>query len=109
MPLPFGAEYRDFFRYSLSTKLVTYLGSGKPIVYHGPREGSAYELLAEHGAALIVDTLDRSAIARALADGRERYAEIAGNALELARSRFRLTEQRKRFWSDFPGSVARAA
>ncbi len=109
MPLPFGAEYRDFFRYSLSTKLVTYLGSGKPIVYHGPREGSAYELLAEHGAALIVDTLDRSAIARALADGRERYAEIAGNALELARSRFRLTEQRKRFWSAFPGSVARAA
>jgi glycosyltransferase involved in cell wall biosynthesis len=109
MPLPFGAEYRDFFRYSLSTKMVTYLGSGKPIVYHGPREGAAYELLAEHDAAIVVDTLDPPAIAAALEEGVARYAETAANALELARAQFRLADQRERFWSAFPGVAAVAA
>ena len=30
-----GPAY-PFVRFSLSTKLVTYLGSGLPIIYHGP-------------------------------------------------------------------------
>jgi hypothetical protein len=109
MPLPFAAEYRDFFRYSLSTKMVTYLGAGKPIVYHGPREGAAYELLAAHDAAIVVDTLDPPAIARALEGGMERYAETSANALELARAQFGMADQRERFWSAFPAPAALAA
>jgi glycosyltransferase involved in cell wall biosynthesis len=109
MPLPFGTEYRDFFRFSLSTKMVTYLGSGRPIVYHGPRDGTAYELLADHDAAIVVDTLEPAAIARALAEGLERSDEIAANALALARTQFRLADQRARFWNPFPGAARLAA
>jgi glycosyltransferase involved in cell wall biosynthesis len=109
MPLPFGEEYRDFFRFSLSTKMVTYLGSGRPIVYHGPRDGTAYDLLAEHDAAIVVDTLEPSAIAGALDEGLERSEEIAANALALAHARFRLEDQRARFWNAFPDPARLAA
>ena len=51
LPLPFEPEHQSFVRYSLATKLVTYLGSGLPIVYHGPKHAAAAELLAEHDAA----------------------------------------------------------
>ena len=31
MPLPFAAEDECFVRFSLSTKMISYLGSGRPI------------------------------------------------------------------------------
>ena len=108
MPLPFGEGYRDFFRYSVSTKMVKYLGSGKPIVYHGPAEGAAYEILAEHDAAILVHSLDTDDIAEALAGGLERAAEIAGNGLALARRSFRLADQRARFWQALPAPLPSA-
>lgn len=105
MPLPFGARYRDFFRYSVSTKMVKYLGSGRPIVYHGPAEGAAYDVLAEHDAAILVHDLEPAAIRRALEDGLERSAAIAANGLSLAREQFRLGDQRSRFWRAFPADA----
>ena len=53
LPLPFGEEFEKFTRYSLSTKMVAYLGSGVPILYHGPAESAAARLLLRHGAALM--------------------------------------------------------
>lgn len=109
MPLPFGAEYRDFFRFSLSTKMVTYLGCGRPIVYHGPAEGAAYEILARHDAAIFVHSLEPDAIRDALVAGAERSRDIAANALALARRDFRIADQRERFWSAFTRAGERAA
>jgi glycosyltransferase involved in cell wall biosynthesis len=108
MPLPFGEGYRDFFRYSVSTKMVKYLGSGKPIVYHGPAEGAAYEILAEHDAAILVHSLDTGDVARALEDGLDRAGEIAANGLALARRSFRIADQRSRFWQAFAAPLSSA-
>jgi hypothetical protein len=45
LPLPFGKKYELFVRYSLSTKMVTYVASGIPILYHGPPDAAVHNLL----------------------------------------------------------------
>lgn len=100
LPMPFGAEHENFARFSISTKMVTYVGSGVPILYHGPTTSAAFDLLNRHQAAIFVTNLDAKEIARSLPMVAQGGAEeIAANALELARHQFMLADQTKRFWS----------
>jgi len=98
-PLPFGKENVSFVRYSLSTKLVTYLGTGLPILYHGPREAAAGQLLAQHDAAVMVDSLKPTVLAAAFEEIEYRGRKIAQNGLKLGKDQFRLRDQQKKFWS----------
>jgi glycosyltransferase involved in cell wall biosynthesis len=109
LPMPFGSEHENFARYSISTKMVTYVGSGVPILYHGPKTSAAFELLDRHRASFFVNSLDPNEIAAALetittAGGNE----VAENALELARHQFLLADQRKRFWNTIAAAAERA-
>jgi hypothetical protein len=97
-PLPFGEKYDPFTRYSMSTKLVTYLGSGLPILYHGPRYAAAARLLDEYDAAVIVDTQKPKAVQQGLQLAHEKRPSIVENAQTLGRQRFWLSDQRGRFW-----------
>jgi hypothetical protein len=97
-PLPFEAEAANFGRFSMSTKMVTYLGSGLPILYHGPENAAAYTLLTRHQAAIACTTLDAEAIAKQLMEDLSRREEIVNKALALARSQFMLADQQRRFW-----------
>jgi hypothetical protein len=97
-PLPFEADAANFGKFSLSTKLVTYLGSGLPILYHGPADSAACKLLVSHQAAVTCTTLDPEAIAKQLMESVERRDFIVNNALHLARERFMLADQQRRFW-----------
>jgi glycosyltransferase involved in cell wall biosynthesis len=102
LPLPFGETFEPFVRLSLSTKLVTYLGSGVPILYHGPRIAAVADLLAENDAALIQTSLDADSLANKLAEFQKEPAlarQKAANALALARRDFTLQAQRDRFWN----------
>jgi len=98
IPLPFEEAYQSFSRYSLSTKLVTYLGSGLPILYHGPHNAAAGELLSQHQAAIIADSLDPNAIQQSIDNAKVMFQQITENALTLGRQQFLLTEMRSRFW-----------
>lgn len=98
LPLPFEARFRALSRFSLSTKMITYLGSGLPIIFHGPPDSAAGELLARHGAAITIDTLDPQAIARRLTHDSPGASRIVGKALELSRKRFCIDQIRARFW-----------
>jgi hypothetical protein len=99
MPIPFGEEHERFARYSLSTKMVTYVGSGVPILYHGPATSAAYHLLHKHQAAIPVTTLNPEEIAAILAElTAEQRSTTAANALELARREFMLADQMRKFW-----------
>lgn len=101
LPLPFAPEFEPFVRLSLSTKLVTYLGSGIPILYHGPREAAAHSLLAQHEAAFFETTLAADSLAgtlRAIMDDSARGRSVAQNALRLAKNEFTLEQQRRKFW-----------
>jgi glycosyltransferase involved in cell wall biosynthesis len=99
LPLPFGQEYEDFVRYSLSTKMITYLGSGLPIIYHGPIKAAASQLLGRHQAAILINSLDPHCIAEALIKERLKTADIVQNALNLGIEQFMLREQKNKFWN----------
>jgi glycosyltransferase involved in cell wall biosynthesis len=100
LPLPFGDRYAAFTGLSLPTKLVTYLGSGRPILYHGPAETAAAGVLRDAGAALLLAEQDPVRLADALVRWVEssRPAACAARALELARARFTRERQQRLFW-----------
>jgi glycosyltransferase involved in cell wall biosynthesis len=99
MPLPFSAAAQAMSRFSLSTKLVTYLGSGIPILYHGPEDAAANRLLEDAQAAIRLNTNEPQAMAKILLNGLKCRNEIVENALKLARERFDLKVQQKTFWN----------
>jgi glycosyltransferase involved in cell wall biosynthesis len=108
MPLPFGEAYEKFARYSLSTKMVSYAGSGVPILYHGPATSAAYDLLHQNNAAILLTTLEPEEIADALSRlARHGRADIAANALALARREFMLVDQTRKFWDGFTNVLSR--
>jgi hypothetical protein len=100
LPLPFGDRYAAFTELSLPTKLVTYLGSGRPILYHGPTTTAAASVLRESGAALLLAEQDPVRLADTLVHWIEsgRPAACAARALELARARFTRDRQQRLFW-----------
>jgi glycosyltransferase involved in cell wall biosynthesis len=99
MPIPFGSEHENFARYSVSTKMVTYIGSGLPILYHGPATSAAFEILNRNKAAFFVNTLEPADIAAALAHATSPSSgEVVQNALSLAQREFMLADQTQRFW-----------
>ncbi len=109
MPIPFGEEHANFARFSLSTKMVTYLGSGVPILYHGPTGSAAYELLSREDAALLATSLEPTKIEASITTlTPERGTSIAGHALRLARNQFMLAEQRRKFWEAISARLADA-
>ena len=98
LPLSIDPRYRNFARFSLSTKLVTYLGSGLPIFYHGPHEAAARRLLGGANAAICCNTLNPKEIADCLMRmPRERFGMVQ-NALALGKRDFRVEEMRHRFF-----------
>jgi glycosyltransferase involved in cell wall biosynthesis len=102
MPLQFSDEFARFVRFSLSTKMITYLGSGIPILYHGPTDSAAYQLLDHHRAAFTHASLEVAPLAdlmRRLLHSPEIGRTIAEDALQLARAQFLLERQRRVFWT----------
>ncbi|MFL6541861.1 MAG: glycosyltransferase family 4 protein [Chthoniobacterales bacterium] len=102
MPLQFSDEFARFVRFSLSTKMITYLGSGIPILYHGPTDSAAYQLLEKNAAAFLHTSPDVSTLAdvlRTFLHEPERGRTVVMNALQLARSRFLVERQRRVFWN----------
>lgn len=100
LPLPFDDKHRPLNAYSLSTKMVTYLASGIPIVYHGPTDTAVYNLLAANRAAALITTLEPNEIASQFQHllGSREAETYAANALELARRDFQRHQQHEKFW-----------
>jgi hypothetical protein len=104
-PLPFQPYAAAFGRFSMSTKMVSYLGSGLPILYHGPQDAAACKLLGLHNAAITCTTLDAKVIAKQMIESASKRESIANNALALARSQFMLADQQSRFWSTIAAAL----
>jgi glycosyltransferase involved in cell wall biosynthesis len=98
LPLPFGSSFSSFVKYSLSTKMVTYLGSGLPILYHGPENSAAGQLLSQNQAAVVADSLDAEVIQSVLTNAPKKLHQIVENALGIGRHQFALPDIRERFW-----------
>jgi hypothetical protein len=98
VPLPFDREHDPLVRFSFPTKIITYLGSGLPILYHGPSHGNAFEVVGRQRTGFSVDSLDPALLVRTLLSPPDSRQELTVNALALARRSFLLEDQRKAFW-----------
>lgn len=108
LPLPFGERYAAFSELSLPTKLVTYLGSGRPILFHGPSSTATGRLLGKFRAGQLLDDCDPAHLATEIVRWLEsdRPAMDAAAALSLARARFMKEQQRDVFWGAVLGHTA---
>jgi glycosyltransferase involved in cell wall biosynthesis len=110
LPLPFGKKYELFVRFSLSTKMVTYVASGIPILYHGPPDSAVHELLNADNAALLCTEPSADVLAemlRVYIKDKEMGTQCARNALKLARQSFNLSQIRDNFWGTIDDSLER--
>jgi hypothetical protein len=96
--LPIKFVDPDFYRYSMSTKMVGYLGAPGSILYHGPHDSAAGRLLQETHSAVSCISLDANEMVRSILHGINEKNTISSNAKELARNRFSLERIQKRFW-----------
>ena len=100
LPIPFAKQHESFARFSLPTKLVTYLGSGLPILYHGPPYSSSAALLNNYSAAIQIHTNRPEDVADALEHATaERRAVAVEGAIRLTQDHFDGEALRRKFWS----------
>jgi hypothetical protein len=98
LPLMFSKE--NFYRYSLSTKLVGYLGKSGCILYHGPKESAANNLLEKHNAATVCYSLSTIELAEAIKLSLIVGNEKSKNAKHLAESHFNFKKIKSNFWNN---------
>jgi hypothetical protein len=98
--LPIKFNKPQFYLYSLSTKMIGYLGAPGKILYHGPEESAAYKLLNEAQAAICCTSLEINEIENAVKILIENAAQVSSNAKQLVCSNFRLEDIQKKFWSN---------
>lgn len=98
LPLPFGKEHESFVRYSFSTKLISYLGSGVPILYHGPGYAAVAKILSDNGAAAFASSIEAKEVWHAVKKIKHNGNSISDNALKLAARRFDMRKIKSVFW-----------
>lgn len=97
--LPIKFNLPEFYLYSLSTKMVSYLGGSGGILFHGPKDSAACNLLSSTQSAICCTSLDTkdlgNSIKTLLKNGTTDFSQ---NAKELAATRFNLSKIQSKFW-----------
>lgn len=98
--LPIKFNLPDFYLYSLSTKMVSYLGGSGTILYHGPHDSAACNLMKQHTAAACCTSLDAAELKENILSVIKGGTNFSAHAKGLAKSQFDLENIQGRFWSD---------
>jgi hypothetical protein len=98
--LPIKFVTPDFYLYSLSTKMVGYLGASSSILYHGPGDSAACHLLQESESAVCCTSLNIHDLAKSIVYLIDGEAKVSAKAKTLAHNRFNLKLIQERFWQD---------
>ncbi len=101
LPLPFEEKWQNLCKFSLSTKMVSYLGAGVPILYHGPASSAAGQYLSRNGAALQLNSNAPDEIATTLDnafDDASALNRVSENAQNAVRRDFDAVMLKHRFW-----------
>ena len=96
--LPIKFNNPAFYLYSLSTKMIGYLGAAGKILYHGPADSAAYRLLCDSSSAILCTTLDEVDLYKALESAICESDQISENAKLLAQQQFYLSCIQSEFW-----------
>lgn len=99
--LPIKFNLPAFYLYSLSTKMVSYLGGSGAILYHGPKDSAAFNLLREFDAAKGCTSLEAAELKESILAVLAEAPVLSANAKGLAGSQFDLEKIQKRFWLDY--------
>ena len=100
-PYPFDAEMEEVSRLSFPSKLVLYLASGRPILFHGPTWSSPGRYMAEVRAGAICGALVSTAVydeLQRLVIDPIHYKEAALNAHAAFRRDFTLERMEESFF-----------
>lgn len=99
LPIKFTDSY--FYKFSFSTKMISYLGARGTILYHGPSESAVAKMLATHSAAISSYSLDVSDIVSQIEVLLTNPTiEFSINAKILAENSFLLKEIKQKFWDE---------
>jgi hypothetical protein len=98
--LPIKFVDPDFYLYSLSTKMVGYLGASGSTLYHGPADSAACNLLRETGSAICCNSLNTEDLVLSILQLVEGNTDVSVHAKQLAQTMFDLKEIQDRFWQE---------
>jgi hypothetical protein len=98
--LPIKFTKPDFYLYSLSTKMVGYLGASGAILYHGPQDSAACHLLKKTQAAVCCGNLESEKLSAEILNLLADNYKISGNAKILAKKQFGLERIQQQFWHE---------
>lgn len=96
--LPIKFTQPDFYLYSLSTKMVGYLGAPGSILYHGPANSAACKLLRDTGAAAYCDTLVTEDLVASIVNAINNRQTLSAQAKVLAQNKFDMLAMQRKFW-----------
>jgi hypothetical protein len=96
--LPIKFTTPNFYLYSLSTKMIGYLGGAGAILYHGPGDSAACNMLQRANAAVCCNTLNTDDLVKSIIDLINNKSSISYNAKILAQESFNMTIMQQRFW-----------
>lgn len=98
--LPIKFTIPEFYKYSLSTKMIGYLGGAGCILYHGPSDSAACNLLRNNQAALICTSLEISDLTKTIVSSIDVGKGKSINAKKLAQEQFLLEDIMQTFWQE---------
>jgi glycosyltransferase involved in cell wall biosynthesis len=98
--LPIKFTLPDFYLYSLSTKMIGYLGASGTILYHGPEDSAANQLLQKNQSADSCVSLNVDDMVKSLNKIMKSKNTASTNAKKLAQSQFLLKEIQNKFWNE---------
>jgi hypothetical protein len=98
--LPIKFTLPDFYLYSLSTKMVGYLGASGSILFHGPGNSAACGLLSRSNAAVCCTSLEVQELASAFGHLIAAGNKVSANAKLLAKIHFDMQRIQNSFWQD---------
>lgn len=97
--LPIKFSQPNFYKFSMSTKMVGYLGARGSILYHGPKDSAASALLSNSDSAVCCTSLVDEDVDRALDLLLRSQIIISQNAKTLAVEKFDYQAMKSQFWS----------
>lgn len=97
LPIPFNKP--EFYLYSLSTKMVGYLGAKGVILYQGPKDAAVHNLLMKYNAASTCNSLDKNELEFAINKSVDEGVEFSLSAKKLAVELFDMQKIQKKFWT----------
>lgn len=96
--LPIKFSEPNFYLYSLSTKMISYIGASGNILYHGPSDSAACNLLRRNNAAFCCVSLVKEEMTELLKEMSADGKNVCINSKKLAKSEFDLNEIQNSFW-----------